>query len=165
MVNNYNSQVNKEIRDLGIVGSDSQITSIDPSKIVLTADVNPKYSRNANFIKSSAVTTTGLVTIYTVPAGKKLYLNSVSCTISKDVVSDSLSCDCLITIDGANSVICRAIMPTLTAGSIISNISFPNPIFLKAGDAIKQDKTHTVGSNQYFTSISACLVDDPTGIL
>jgi hypothetical protein len=157
----YNSNLTKEIIETGkLQTSVSLVPSELAEKVIAVIDVNPNHNRYSNFFLESSVTSSGVVTLYTVPVGKKVLISNTILNFSTDNASDSVYLICFITSNGSNNTINQIRKLTLTSVAVNNTISYPIPIILKTGDSIKIDKTHSLGSNSYTCNIIGQIIEE-----
>lgn len=142
------------------------IPQLDTSKIILTAEVNPKLLRRSNIIASAASTTTGSLTIYTTPSDKDFYLTGAQIGLIKDVVCDNTTGNfgLQMTFSGAAVKILNIPILTLTAQSSQESICFSQPIKLDRNSIINLTMSFTAGVASKSASIFGYTVDKETSL-
>lgn len=117
-------------------------------QVVLVAETNPKLLKEVNINASAAQSTTGSITIYTVPSGADYYLWGFQYSMIKDATCDqagpSIQISC--TSNGQAFVFARFAIITTTAQVIEESREFSRPIKLDAGSTISMTGTFTAGA-------------------
>lgn len=142
MVQNYNSELSKEVVEAGKlqVNRDYPPNSFS-DKIVYTCETNPKLLRRTNYVataSSTASAATNTIIASTLYSDKDLYITSASIGIAKDVANDAITGAIAlnVTLNGVLSSLLSIPTLTLTAQSNTLSISFPNPIKVDRGTII-----------------------------
>lgn len=132
-------------------------------KIVPTFECNPLLMRRINVLKTSERTTTGLTTIYTIPADKDFFLVGVQMSNTSSATADNTTLTCNITLEGDTNVnILFLEKTTLTAYTNTINMILPLPIKLKRGSNITYGSAFTVGSSVTSLTFFGYLLESKT---
>jgi hypothetical protein len=124
--------------------------------IALVYPVNAKYT---DVVKRTSTTLTANITVYTTPSDKDFYLTFLQLAITKDVVSDLISCFMQTTILGSATTIGQISLQTLTATSDTLVMTFPHPIKIDRNAAIILAGTFAAGTCTKFISIGGFILE------
>jgi len=157
----YNSDLTKELREGAKIQSSADAT---PSKlgdtVVPVMETNPKLLRPCNnFASGSRTTTANGVTFYTVPAGKKLQINTVYISNMSDVTADNTSIFISVVDGSITSTILEIKKLSTTAFNFSTGLSFPKPLEFSSGTLVKITNIFTVGASTTAYSITGILID------
>lgn len=126
-------------------------------KIVLTYDyANAKYT---NIVKFDSSTTTADLTIYTTPSDRDFYLTYAQISIAKNATDDGTNTSMTIVVGGATVTLISIRGLTTTAQDQSAGLSFPIPIKLDRGSAIKVIHSTTAGAMAKSGHIGGILMD------
>lgn len=143
----YNSDLSKEIRDVGKIQiSRDNIPSRLGDTVLPVIDVNPKHARVVNKIFSGSLSATGGFSFSAGP--KTLYLTGFNMEYTADVAADNTVIFLRVTVGGAN-VDFNIRKQTLTAGSDHLSQSFPVPIPIDRNSSIYCVSTFAAGACTY----------------
>jgi len=163
MANIHNSDLFKELRDGGKL---QQLNDVMPSqladKVVPVMEVNPKFFRRVNIIRTQSTAITGTNAIYTTPSGSQdFYIIGAQLSAQSDATADNTLISISTTVEGVSAVILRLAKLTTTAHTDDIAITFPNPIKIDRNTAINLVNTFTVGNSRSSGTIYGYLVDNP----
>lgn len=157
----YNSDVTKNLqKNAGIQQNKDKTPDELAEKIVPVIETNPALLRIINKSYSSNTTTSGGVTIATIPTGKRFYIYSAQINYIKDAASDTTTADLYVTTAKNGRIDILGIGGiTLTAQQGTEVVSFAVPIVCEAGDTIGRYFVRTAGVNSYYFVINGYLED------
>tara|TARA_Y100000310_G_C20676941_1_gene813641 strand:+ start:2217 stop:2702 length:486 start_codon:yes stop_codon:yes gene_type:complete len=112
-----------------------------------------------HFIESTKSTSSGSTTIVSTPTNKDFYLTSCSLGLIKDAASDNVAADLRATVNGTVEFLLQIVGITLTAQETHLTVSFPEPIKLDRGTAIKIQGTATAGNFHKTGTITGYTID------
>jgi hypothetical protein len=133
------TQTKKEIED-AIRGN--SVSNVAPSKVSddvqLVLNVNPKDYRRCNIVKGAIKSSTGNLTVYTIPADKDFFLTSISAGFIKDAANDMATGDIYFScvIDGSITQLIRFPILTLTAQNAHTSLNLTTPIKIDRNSSI-----------------------------
>ncbi len=156
MAMNYNSNLTKEIADVGKLQlSRDKIPNEFADKIIPVVDVNPKHSRYVNFMRTLTLLNGTTGTMYTAPLDKDTYLVGAQLSVIKDATATSLISQIAGTLEDGNGFQLLSLNGfTLTAQDKCVSISLNNPIKLQRGSTVRV----TNGTNVANVSASAVIL-------
>lgn len=166
MENIINDETIKECSK--VLGNQVQNTpQLDTSKIILTADVNPKNLRRINLLSNTAVkTTTGTLNFLLTPADRDFYLTNINVSVIKDATCDTatgaLNCNAFFNGQAINIVPITII--TLTAQTINFAINFPTPLKIDRNSQMALGGTFTVGAMVRQVTCQGYTVENQTAL-
>lgn len=157
----YSSELQKEIAQAAKIqqGVD-QIPSKLSDVVVPVIEVNPKTTKVANFVKASATTSSGSVTMFTTPTGKDFYLTGVTMSYEKDATSDATSMTFFATVDGVQSNIIDLRFLTTTASRQFVTREFTKPIKIDQNVAIGHFTSFTAGNMSRAASFQGYFIEN-----
>lgn len=133
MVANNNSEISREIIDAlqSQLGAEGMPTKVSDT-IQLSVEVNPKLLRRCDIIKQVSSAST----IYTTPADKDFFVNTVHLGIAKDVADTGTAASITCVVNGATVTLLTIPGITLTADAQNVVIPFPVPIKVDRNTAV-----------------------------
>jgi hypothetical protein len=140
------------------------IPELDTSKIVLTAECNPKLLRRINILRGVTATNSTSATIYTTPTDKDFYLTSALLSTIKDVTSTSTLERLRVVIDGVTQDILLISSLSLTAQDRTITLSLNNSIKIDRGTTITVTNSTNVANITTTALIQGYFVED-SGLL
>lgn len=161
----YNSDLSKEILEGARVQlSRDKIPSEIAEKVVPVMEVNPKLLRRCDFIETNSSTTSGTLTITTLPTDKDIFITGFNVNLIKDVANDGATGYLVLTVTqadfGAKGLI-RIPIITATAQSFSLSETLREPIKLARGSTITLTGTFTAGVMVRTASIFGYQVANP----
>jgi len=152
-----NREVLKRIeRDTFVKGTNDRQLS-DNVIPVLVSNPDPKLS---SIVLYKSLLSTGAGAVYSVPAGKSLYITSAMLSMNDDAASDNTATSIVCVFNGTATSILSIMKPTLTAYYDSKTISYPVPIKIDEGTSITLQNTFTVGNSAKKCTITGFLVDN-----
>jgi hypothetical protein len=157
MLINRNSWTSNEIIEATKInyGADGDIPQ-EISKVIQPVIVcNPKLVQKIDIIKSVAGSSTGTVTVWTVPANQDFFLIGAMMSCTKDVTCDMGTGSMAMSI-GTDRLLIFSIL-TLTAQDLETHMVWSRPVFVPRGTAITIGGAWTAGACQRCASIHGYL--------
>lgn len=129
-------------------------------KVVPTMESNPEMLRRSNIVRwALSNNSSSGATIYTTPTDRDFYLVGCQLHVIKDVTATSLRSYIQVKIDGADQQILVVSGLTLTVQDQSVAISFPFPVKVDRGVAIKVFNSTAVGNVTSDGAIIGYVVD------
>lgn len=163
----YNSDLSKEISDgAKIQTSKDQIPTQLAEKVVPVMEVNPKFFRKINLVRSVLATASGASNvIYATPADKDFFITNLCLSFFKDAACDAATGRIAITVstDGLASNPLNVAITTLNLQEQTVSINFPIPLKVDRGSNIfTAQPTFAAGTFTRTASVCGFLVDNVT---
>jgi len=139
---------------------------LDTSKIVLTAEVNPKILKFCNVIIRATSTTSSTSTVYTTPTTGEFYLTGVSLSYSATVLNDQIRLYIQAQTLPANVMVPIIDLNLLTTVAQANTYSreFTVPIKIAPGTIIGLVKSFTAGAGVYTALITGYTSEYVSGV-